>query len=67
LLKALNYPRILLPTHWDNFEAPFTEPPRDLRDTFGDPANLDVWVKDVRKLSPKSKVVTMKYFESFAP
>jgi L-ascorbate metabolism protein UlaG (beta-lactamase superfamily) len=67
LLKALNYPRILLPTHWDNFEAPYNEPPRDLRDTFGDPANLDLWVKDVQKLSPKSKVVTMKYFESFAP
>lgn len=66
LLKALNNPRILLPTHWDNFEAPFSEPPRDLRDTFGDPANLDLWVKEVQKLSPKSKVVTMKYFESFA-
>jgi hypothetical protein len=27
LLKALNYPRVLLPTHWDNFEAPYSEPP----------------------------------------
>jgi L-ascorbate metabolism protein UlaG (beta-lactamase superfamily) len=67
LLRALNRPKILLPTHWDNFEAPFTEPPRDLRDTFGDPANLDLWVKEVKQLSPKSRVVTMKYFESFAP
>jgi L-ascorbate metabolism protein UlaG (beta-lactamase superfamily) len=67
LLKALSYPKILLPTHWDNFERPFTEAPRDLRDIFGDPANLDVWVKEVQKVSPKSKVVTLKYFESFAP
>jgi L-ascorbate metabolism protein UlaG (beta-lactamase superfamily) len=67
LLRALNRPKILLPTHWDNFEAPFTESPRDLRDTFGDPANLDLWVKEVKQLSPKSRVVTMKYFESFAP
>jgi L-ascorbate metabolism protein UlaG (beta-lactamase superfamily) len=67
LLRALNYPKIILPTHWDNFEAPFSQPPRDLRDTFGDPANLDLWVKDVKQLSPKSQVVTMKYFESFAP
>ena len=67
LLRALNYPKTLLPTHWDNFEAPFSEPPRDLRDTFGDSANIDLWVKEVKKLSPKSQVVTMKYFESFAP
>src|SRR5436189_256869 len=67
LLTALNYPKIVLPTHWDNFEAPFSAPPRDLRDTFGDPANLDLWVKEVKQLSPKSQIVTMKYFESFAP
>ena len=67
LLRALNYPKIVLPTHWDNFEAPFSQPPRDLRDTFGDPANLDLWVKEVKQLSPKSQIVTMKYFESFAP
>jgi L-ascorbate metabolism protein UlaG (beta-lactamase superfamily) len=67
LLKALSYPKILMPTHWDNFEAPFTEPARDLRATFGDPANVDLWVKEVKTLSPKSKVVTLKYFESFAP
>ncbi len=67
LLKALNYPKILLPTHWDNFEKPFTEPPQDLRALFGDTANLDLWVKDVKQTSPTSKVVTMKYFQSFAP
>jgi L-ascorbate metabolism protein UlaG (beta-lactamase superfamily) len=67
LLKALNYPKILLPTHWDNFEKPLSEPPQDLRALFGDPANLDLWVKEVKQVSPKSRVVTMKYFESFAP
>ena len=67
LLKALNYPKILLPTHWDNFEKPLSEPPQDLRALFGDPANLDLWVKEVKQVSPKIRVVTMKYFESFAP
>ena len=67
LLKALGYPKILLPTHWDNFEKPFSEGPQDLRALFGDPANLDLWVKEVKQISPKSKVVAMKYFESFAP
>src|SRR6266540_3297378 len=59
LLKALNHPKVLLPTHWDNFEKPLSEPPEDLRSLFGDPANLDLWVKDVKRLSPKSTVVTM--------
>ncbi len=67
LLKALNYPKTLLPTHWDNFEKPLSGPPEDLRALFGDPANLDLWVKEVKQVSPKSRVVTMKYFESFAP
>ena len=42
LLKALNYPKTLLPTHWDNFEKPLSGPPEDLRALFGDPANLDL-------------------------
>ena len=67
LLRALNNPRYVLPTHWDNFERPLTEPPEDLRSRFGDAANLDLWVKDVKRLSPKSRVVTLGYFESFAP
>jgi L-ascorbate metabolism protein UlaG (beta-lactamase superfamily) len=48
LLKALNYPKILLPTHWDHFEPPFSEPAKDLRALFGDPANLDLWVKEAK-------------------
>ncbi len=52
---------------WDNFEKPFSEGPQDLRSVFGDPANLDLWVKDAQQVSPKSKVVVMKFFESYAP
>jgi hypothetical protein len=50
----------LLPTHWDNFEWPLTEPPQDLRALFGDPANLDLRVKEVKQPSPKSRVVTLE-------
>ena len=67
LLKALNYPKTILPTHWDHFEAPLSEPPRDLRSIYGDVANLDLWVKEAKTQSPKTRIVTMKYFESFAP
>lgn len=66
LLAAINYPKLIIPTHWDNFDKPLSEPPRDARATFGDNANLDLWVKEVKQLSPKSKIVVLKYFESYA-
>ena len=67
LVKALNYPKIVLPTHWDDFEAPLSEPPRDLRGIYGDVANLDLWVKEMKTVSPKTRIVTTSYFGSFAP
>lgn len=66
LLRALNYPKVILPTHWDNFERPYADGPQDLRNVFGDAGNLDLFVKDVKRISPKSKVVVMKFFESYA-
>jgi L-ascorbate metabolism protein UlaG (beta-lactamase superfamily) len=66
LLRAINHPKIILPTHWDNFDKPFSEPPQDGRATMGDNANLDAWVKDAKQLSPKSKIVVLKFFESYA-
>lgn len=67
LLKVLNYPKLILPTHWDNFEKPYAEGPQDLRAIFGDPANLDLWVKEAKQVSPKSKIVVLKFFEGYAP
>ncbi len=66
LLRALNYPKVVLPTHWDNFDKPFSEPPQDGRARFGDNGNLDLWVKDAKRVSPKSKIVVLKFFESYA-
>ncbi len=67
LFRALNHPKVVLPTHWDNFEKPYADGPEDLRAIFGDPANMDLAVKDVKRVSPKSKVVMLKFFESYAP
>ena len=67
LVKALNYPKIVLPTHWDDFEAPLSEPPKDLRGIYGDVANLDLWVKEMKSVSPKTRIITTKYFGSYAP
>jgi L-ascorbate metabolism protein UlaG (beta-lactamase superfamily) len=67
LMKALNYPKLVLPTHWDNFEAPLSGPAQDLRGVYGDPANLDLWVKEMKTVVPRTRIVTMKYFDSYAP
>ncbi|PYM79405.1 MAG: MBL fold metallo-hydrolase, partial [Candidatus Rokuibacteriota bacterium] len=67
LLRALTYPRVILPTHWDNWERPLTEPPQDPRAVLGDDGNLDVFVREVKEVSPESQVVVLKYFETFAP
>src|SRR2546430_13437283 len=49
LLRALNYPGVVLPTHWDNWERPLTEPPQDPRAVLGDDGNLDVFVREVKR------------------
>ena len=67
LVKALHYPKVVLPTHWDDFEAPLSEPPKDLRGIYGDVANLDLWVKEMKTVSPKTRIITTSYFGSYAP
>ncbi len=40
---------------------PFSEPPQDLRSIFGDPGNVDVWVKEGRGLAePRQTRFTMR-------
>jgi hypothetical protein len=67
LLGALNHPKLILPTHWDNFEKPFTQPPQDLRDVFGDNGNTDLWVEQVKQVSPSTRIVMLEFFQSYAP
>jgi hypothetical protein len=33
---------------------------------FGDPANMDLAVKEIKQVSPKTQVVMLKFFESYA-
>src|SRR5262245_5526677 len=58
LLKALGYPRMVLPTHWDRFNVTY--------DVSQAPAieRLQSFLADVKAASPKSVVTVPKYFES---
>jgi hypothetical protein len=57
LLRALGYPRLVLPTHWDRFNVPY--------ETSQEAAiqRLQSFIAEVRTTSPKSRIMVPKYFE----
>jgi L-ascorbate metabolism protein UlaG (beta-lactamase superfamily) len=65
LTAALGHPRVLLPTHWDNFERPYEDGPQDLRDILGEQGALDTFVRELKRSSPRSRVVVLDFFETF--
>jgi L-ascorbate metabolism protein UlaG (beta-lactamase superfamily) len=60
LLRALGYPRLVLPTHWDRFNVTF--------EVSQEPAveRVQSFVTEVKAASPKTTVIVPKYFESIA-
>lgn len=58
LLKAIGYPRMVLPTHWDRFNVTY--------DVSQAPAieRLQSFLAEVKAVSPKSVVIVPKYFEA---
>lgn len=58
LLKAIGYPRMVLPTHWDRFNVTY--------DVSQAPAieRLQSFLADVKAASPQSVVTVRKYFEA---
>jgi len=57
LLKAIGYPRMVLPTHWDRFNVTY--------DVSQAPAieRLQSFIAEVKAVSPASVVIVAKYFE----
>jgi L-ascorbate metabolism protein UlaG (beta-lactamase superfamily) len=60
LLRALGYPRLVLPTHWDRFNVTY--------EVSQEPAlqQLQSFIAEVKAASPKTKVVVPRYFEPVA-
>ena len=58
LLRALGYPRLVLPTHWDRFNVTY--------DVSQEPARqrLQSFLSEVKATSPRSTVIVPKYFEA---
>jgi L-ascorbate metabolism protein UlaG (beta-lactamase superfamily) len=57
LMRALGYPAIVIPTHWDNFLAPYGASQQPALDA------LQSFIGEIAAASPKTKVIVPKYFE----
>jgi L-ascorbate metabolism protein UlaG (beta-lactamase superfamily) len=58
LMRDLHFPALVLPTHWDNFTAPFGASQQSSIDA------LQSFLEEIKSASPKTKVITPKYFEA---
>jgi L-ascorbate metabolism protein UlaG (beta-lactamase superfamily) len=56
LMKVLGYPKIVLPTHWDDFTVPFEYPQTEKLE------QLKSFIAEIKKSSPKTEVLLPKYF-----
>ena len=59
LLSITNYPKVIIPTHWDNFRLPY-----GFSQQIGVEQKLIPFQKDVKLLSPKTKVIIPKHLET---
>jgi hypothetical protein len=57
-MRDPHYPAIVLPTHWDKFQAPLR-----LRSSLLEA--LQSFVREIVAASPKTRVIVPKYFEYF--
>ena len=57
LMRVLNYPKIVLPTHWDDFTLPFDAPQEQRL------KQLETFVQEIKKASAQTRVIIPKYFE----
>jgi L-ascorbate metabolism protein UlaG (beta-lactamase superfamily) len=58
LMRALHFPALVLPTHWDNFTAPYGASQQSSIDA------LQPFIEEIKAASLKTKVITPKYFEA---
>jgi L-ascorbate metabolism protein UlaG (beta-lactamase superfamily) len=60
LMRVLHFPALVLPTHWDNFTAPYSASQQPQIDA------LQSFAHEITTASPKTKVIVPRYFETIA-
>jgi hypothetical protein len=57
-MRSLGFPRLVLPTHWDNFLAPYgASQAKSI-------SALQTFVAEIESASPNSKVLIPDYFKT---
>lgn len=56
LLRAIGYPRLVLPTHWDRFNVPYSASQQQALE------RVQSFVAEVKAASPNTQVIVPKYF-----
>lgn len=60
LLAATNYPKIVIPTHWDNFRVPYEfSQQKAIED------KIVPFIEEVKAASPESKVIVPEHLKTF--
>jgi L-ascorbate metabolism protein UlaG (beta-lactamase superfamily) len=62
LLEALEFPAVVVPVHWDNFEEPLRNPP-PIMDS--DAQRLNAFIDTVRRVSRRTRVVVPRYLTDY--
>ncbi|SCL45686.1 MBL fold metallo-hydrolase [Micromonospora eburnea] len=62
LMAALDYPKVVVPVHWDNFETPLTNPPVVEKT---DRERLEDLITAVQRVSPRSRVLVPEYHTAY--
>jgi len=58
LLHVTNYPKIIIPIHWDNFRVPYGfNQDRGI-------AKIDPFIEDVKEISPTTKIIIPTHLET---
>lgn len=60
LMRALGYPPVVLPTHWDRFNVPYNVSQQPAID------RLQPFIAEVKAASPRTRVIVPRYFEPIA-
>lgn len=62
LMRALGYPAIVLPTHWDRYSLPYDDPQAANAPEIK--KNLEAFTEEIHAVSPSTQVIVPRYYES---
>jgi hypothetical protein len=60
LIRVTDFPKIIIPTHWDNFRVPY-----GFSQSVGIETKIKPFIEKVKKISPNSRVIIPEHLKPF--